>query len=51
MTNNFLADRNGINPLAMLHKIYHCNAYNREELESTIDNHTIDASCMVLCCL
>lgn len=33
-----IAEQNGLDPLAVLETIYHCNVFNSEELESIIDN-------------
>jgi DNA repair protein RadA len=33
-----IAEQNGLDPLAILQKIYHCNVYNSEQLELLIDN-------------
>jgi DNA repair protein RadA len=33
-----IAELNGLDPLAVLETIYHCNVFNSEELESIIDN-------------
>ena len=33
-----IAEQNGLDPLAVLNTIYHCNVYNSKELESIIDN-------------
>ena len=33
-----IAEQNGLDPLAILETIYHCNVFNSEELESIIDN-------------
>ena len=33
-----IAEQNGLDPLAILETIYHCNVYNNEELEVIIDN-------------
>jgi len=33
-----IAEQNGLDPLAILQKIYHCKIFNSEELESVINN-------------
>lgn len=33
-----IAEQNGLDPLAVLETIYHCNVFNSEELESIINN-------------
>lgn len=33
-----IAEQNGLDPLAILETIYHCNVFNSEELESIVDN-------------